>query len=77
MRKATEGREEKISCVYVVVQRTVRENAAMGGQAQIMEDPKCQAKKLGFEAVKVLTSEANEVFLSFLNLIHRLNIFKG
>lgn len=52
MRKATEGREKKKnSCVYVVVQRIVRENAAKGGQTQLTEGPKCQAKKLGLEAV--------------------------
>lgn len=52
MRKGTEVREKKKAwCIYIVVQRIVRENAGKGGQNQIMEGPKYQAKKFGLEAL--------------------------
>lgn len=51
--KAQKVEGKKAWCIYTVVKGTERENAAKVGQNQITERPKCQAKKLGLEAVAV------------------------
>lgn len=50
-KKAQKAEGIKAWCIYMVLKGTETENAAKVGENHITEGPKCQAKKLGLEAV--------------------------